>query len=544
MDEHYFSADPSVRVHAGAGARRGVGARPGADVAAPASSRRAGSTSAPRCCSARPSRRRPGRYLDLGCGYGVIGLALARGGRRGRRTRRRRQRARGAAGQRERRGARRRRPLRRRARPDGVPADETYDEIWSNPPIRIGKEALHDAAAHLAAAARARRPGGDGGRQEPRRRLAAALARRAGLADRRGWPAPRASGCWRPGGDEPRRTARPEQLRGVERPGSACRRRPAVGRWLEQGVDRGGYAVQPAEPHHLAVEVVGLDAAGAAAQALPRGAARRVRVPATGADPQDVAAALAVLGVADHAGCPPRPAPPRPRPSRASAQDRRRPARVRSRPGRRCRGSIISLRCFQAITSARGSETNPARRNAAATRLAGGVGAAGVAADVEDPGDRAQCCSTTPGSRWPVGIITQTPCTSSKNRSSVGSLATPFCSDTTGVVAGSAAVRSSTAAWVWWLLTASSTVASAGPASAARRRPPAAGTSIVRVRRPGWRSGQPVATGRASRCVAAGHQHDVVHRPRGAARPALRRPPRRRTRAIACASSLACVNQG
>jgi 16S rRNA G1207 methylase RsmC len=28
--------------------------------------------------------------------------------------------------------------------PDGVPADATYDEIWSNPPIRIGKEALHE----------------------------------------------------------------------------------------------------------------------------------------------------------------------------------------------------------------------------------------------------------------------------------------------------------------------------------------------------------------------------------------------------------------
>jgi len=27
--------------------------------------------------------------------------------------------------------------------PDAVPADATYDEIWSNPPIRIGKEALH-----------------------------------------------------------------------------------------------------------------------------------------------------------------------------------------------------------------------------------------------------------------------------------------------------------------------------------------------------------------------------------------------------------------
>ena len=27
--------------------------------------------------------------------------------------------------------------------PDAVPAEATYDEIWSNPPIRIGKEALH-----------------------------------------------------------------------------------------------------------------------------------------------------------------------------------------------------------------------------------------------------------------------------------------------------------------------------------------------------------------------------------------------------------------
>ncbi|CAN5169225.1 methyltransferase [soil metagenome] len=28
--------------------------------------------------------------------------------------------------------------------PDDVPADATYDQIWSNPPIRIGKAALHD----------------------------------------------------------------------------------------------------------------------------------------------------------------------------------------------------------------------------------------------------------------------------------------------------------------------------------------------------------------------------------------------------------------
>ncbi len=30
------------------------------------------------------------------------------------------------------------------ARPGEVPADLTFDAIWSNPPIRIGKQALHD----------------------------------------------------------------------------------------------------------------------------------------------------------------------------------------------------------------------------------------------------------------------------------------------------------------------------------------------------------------------------------------------------------------
>ena len=28
--------------------------------------------------------------------------------------------------------------------PSDVPADATYDELWSNPPIRIGKTALHE----------------------------------------------------------------------------------------------------------------------------------------------------------------------------------------------------------------------------------------------------------------------------------------------------------------------------------------------------------------------------------------------------------------
>ena len=32
----------------------------------------------------------------------------------------------------------------RTARPESLPADIVYDEIWSNPPIRIGKLALHE----------------------------------------------------------------------------------------------------------------------------------------------------------------------------------------------------------------------------------------------------------------------------------------------------------------------------------------------------------------------------------------------------------------
>jgi 16S rRNA G1207 methylase RsmC len=83
------------------------------------------------------------RYLDLGCGYGVIGLALARA-------------VDGAVV----RGV----DVNERAvllanenavslglgdrfaatTPERVPDDEAYDEIWSNPPIRVGKQALHD----------------------------------------------------------------------------------------------------------------------------------------------------------------------------------------------------------------------------------------------------------------------------------------------------------------------------------------------------------------------------------------------------------------
>lgn len=83
------------------------------------------------------------RILDLGCGYGPIalGLALARP-----------EIVVDAVDVNERalalcRDNATRHQVRKRVRvlrPDEVPADVAYDEIWSNPPIRIGKAALHE----------------------------------------------------------------------------------------------------------------------------------------------------------------------------------------------------------------------------------------------------------------------------------------------------------------------------------------------------------------------------------------------------------------
>jgi 16S rRNA (guanine1207-N2)-methyltransferase len=86
---------------------------------------------------------RPGTFLDLGCGYGVIACALATASDsatvwavdvnvRALRLCRDNADALGV-GDRV-----------RVAVPADVPADVEFDEIWSNPPIRVGKEALHD----------------------------------------------------------------------------------------------------------------------------------------------------------------------------------------------------------------------------------------------------------------------------------------------------------------------------------------------------------------------------------------------------------------
>ncbi|MDF9717841.1 methyltransferase [Nocardioides sp. ChNu-153] len=140
--EHYFTADPSVPftrepVEVEVWGRRlplvtgtGVFARGRLDVGTAALFR----TTDP------PSGVR--RVLDLGCGYGVIGLAVALAvpdaqvvgvdvNARALLLADENARALGVAGR------------YRAVLPDAVP-DGAFDEIWSNPPIRIGKAALHD----------------------------------------------------------------------------------------------------------------------------------------------------------------------------------------------------------------------------------------------------------------------------------------------------------------------------------------------------------------------------------------------------------------
>ncbi len=83
-----------------------------------------------------------GDLLDLGCGWGPLALALARYSPDADvwavdvNTRALELTARNAAANAM--------PRVRTATPGEVPADLTFSAIWSNPPIRIGKEALHE----------------------------------------------------------------------------------------------------------------------------------------------------------------------------------------------------------------------------------------------------------------------------------------------------------------------------------------------------------------------------------------------------------------
>ena len=141
MDDHYFTADPAVafrrapveatvwghdlRMTSGSG----VFAQGRLDIGTAVLFRE---TEPPA----------PGRILDLGCGYGMIGLAVATavpgavvtGVDVNERALLLANENAAALGLADRFTA---------LLPDAVPAEAAYDEIWSNPPIRIGKDALH-----------------------------------------------------------------------------------------------------------------------------------------------------------------------------------------------------------------------------------------------------------------------------------------------------------------------------------------------------------------------------------------------------------------
>ncbi|HEU5484308.1 MAG TPA: methyltransferase [Microlunatus sp.] len=142
MDDHYFSADPAVAFKRAPVAATvwghelamasgsGVFAQGRLDIGTAVLFRENGPPA-------------PGRILDLGCGYGMIGLAIAVAvpgavvtgvdvNERALLLARENADSLGVA---DRFTA---------ALPAAVPAEATYDEIWSNPPIRIGKSALHD----------------------------------------------------------------------------------------------------------------------------------------------------------------------------------------------------------------------------------------------------------------------------------------------------------------------------------------------------------------------------------------------------------------
>jgi 16S rRNA G1207 methylase RsmC len=141
MDEHYFSADPSVEfkrtpVRATVWGHQlelvsgsGVFAQGRLDIGTAVLFRE---TEPPT----------GGTLLDLGCGYGVIACALAvaapsatvRAVDVNERAVLLANENAAALGVADRLVA---------TTPDGVPDDLAFDEIWSNPPIRIGKEALH-----------------------------------------------------------------------------------------------------------------------------------------------------------------------------------------------------------------------------------------------------------------------------------------------------------------------------------------------------------------------------------------------------------------
>jgi 16S rRNA (guanine1207-N2)-methyltransferase len=142
MDEHYFTADPSVafkrvpvETHVWGmdlelTTGSGVFAQGRLDVGTAVLLRETQPPGA-------------GEILDLGCGYGVIGLAIARAVP-GARVTGVDVNERAVLLANENAAALEVADRFSASTPTAVASAATYDEIWSNPPIRIGKDALHE----------------------------------------------------------------------------------------------------------------------------------------------------------------------------------------------------------------------------------------------------------------------------------------------------------------------------------------------------------------------------------------------------------------
>ena len=140
MPEHYFSADPSVPFERESFTAELWGSTLTFDTGSGVFSRgHLDHATAVLFRELEPPVQ--GQFLDLGCGYGVIGLAIASAvplasvigvdvNERALLLANDNARAAGVASRFV------------ACLPDQVPSDQVFDEIWSNPPIRIGKEAL------------------------------------------------------------------------------------------------------------------------------------------------------------------------------------------------------------------------------------------------------------------------------------------------------------------------------------------------------------------------------------------------------------------
>lgn len=146
VSEHYFTADPvsdgELRTLAVSLAGRGLELYTAGGVFSPGRLDRGTEV----LLSAVPKPPPSGHLLDLGCGWGPISLALAL-------------RAPAASVWAVDVNARALDLVRRNAlrsgcanvhacRPDDVPDDVRFAAVWSNPPIRIGKAALHELLLH------------------------------------------------------------------------------------------------------------------------------------------------------------------------------------------------------------------------------------------------------------------------------------------------------------------------------------------------------------------------------------------------------------